>query len=159
MTFCFYRQTLGSKVTIEFFSLFDSQVLTLHKRIKMSRDEQRLGLFLVEHRSDEFGIEAMDHCMDLMCSTTGKEPITQQNVCELLRYTGQEEVLNTFSSWTMPKFPFSGKHLINMDVPKGPKFAKILAMVREKWQDTRYSATEEDLLEYARTVVPGFLKK
>ena len=125
----------------------------------MSRDEQRLGSFILQHRHDDFCVDGMGHCMDLMCDTSGKEPVTKQYVCELLKYNGNTDVLETFQKWTMPKFPFSGHHLVTMGVPKGPKFSKMLNVLRKKWQDSRYTATEADLLSYANTIVGDYVKK
>ena len=133
----------------------------------MSRDEQRLASFLLEQRTDHIGRTDvsgglsynMDYCMDLMCCTTCKDPITKHNVCELLKYVGNTDMLDTFQAWEMPKFPFSGHHLVKMEVSRGPKFAKMLSLIRSRWQESRYTASEEDLSDYAKSILHQFVKK
>ena len=122
----------------------------------MSKDEQKLGSFLVKNRKNNFGASGMDHCMDLMCDTTGKDPVTKQNVLELLKYLGKEDIIGKFSEWEMPKFPFSGNLLIDMGLSKGPKFAKIMREIRKKWQESRYTDGQEELLEFAKTIVDDY---
>jgi tRNA nucleotidyltransferase (CCA-adding enzyme) len=114
----------------------------------MSREELRLGLFIIDHRAVTMGKDPLKHCQDLMCDTAGKEPKTHSRICELLKYLGQEETLVKFSDWVPPRFPVSGHKLVELGVPKGPKFAKTLNALRQIWKDSSYVLSEQELLDH-----------
>ena len=113
----------------------------------MSREELRLGLFIVKYRDDEFNPDKFRHCQDLLCDTAGKEPKTKERICELLKYLNYRDVLKRFQDYVPPKFPVTGHQLIEKGVPKGPLFAKLLAELRHKWKESSYTMTEEELLD------------
>jgi len=120
----------------------------MNDRLKLSREEVRLGLFIVNHRKDDMRKDVFEYCQDVLCDTAGKEPRMKERICELLIYVDQRETLEKFRAWTPPKFPVNGIKLLEMGVPKGPKLAKMINALREKWKDSRYTYTEEDLLEF-----------
>ncbi len=83
-----------------------------------------------------------------MCDTVGKEPKTKDKIIELLKYRGMPEVLSDFVDWDLPRFPLSGHRLLERGVEKGPKLAKTLAALRQKWKESKYTYTQEDLLAF-----------
>ena len=115
----------------------------------MSRNEQRLGIFIVNHREDDFGDDKFDHCQDLMCDISGKEPKTKEKIMELLKYLGYFDVLEQFKEWDLPKFPVNGIALLEAGVPKGPPLAVALNGLREKWKESRFTFTEQELIKFA----------
>ena len=128
------------------------QVYKMNERLKLSNNEVRLGVFIVNHRHDDFGSDAFMHCQDLLCDTPGNYGKTREDVCELLKYLGQKDTLDKFTSWELPKFPISGHKLIERGVKKGPILAKRLAALREKWKESRFTLTEVELMEYLEEV-------
>ena len=114
----------------------------------MSRYELRLAVFITNHREDDFGDNRLHYCQDLMCDTVGKEPKTKEKIIELLKYLGHFDVLTTFDQWKLPKFPVNGIALLQAGVPKGPKLAIALDGLRQKWKESRYTFTENDLMKF-----------
>lgn len=115
----------------------------------MSRNELRLGVFIINHREDNVGDDKLRFCQDLMCDTADKEPKNKEKIVELLKYLGHSDVLETFQSWDLPKFPVSGIALLEAGVPRGPKLAIALKALREHWKKSNYTFTEKELLELA----------
>lgn len=124
------------------------QVATLHKRVKMSRDELQLGNFIISQRLEDNHGDIFDHCQDLWCDHNHNINKVETKICELLKYWNERDALVRFSSWQPPKFPVSGVTLLELGVPKGPELAKKLNFLRRKWKDTRYSASEEELVQF-----------
>ena len=50
----------------------------------MSKNEHRFGVFIINHREDDFGDNALHYCQDLMCDLSGKESKTKEKIMELL---------------------------------------------------------------------------
>ena len=128
---------------------FCFQVCKLNERLKMSRIEQRLGIFIVNHREDDFGENKLDYCQDLMCDISGKEPKTKEKIIELLKYLGYFDVLEQFNEWDLPKFPVNGIALLEVGVPRGPSLAVTLNGLRQKWKESRFTLTEQELIKFA----------
>ena len=114
----------------------------------MSKEELRTGLFTIAHRGDDLGSNPLRQCQDLYTDTAGKEPKTKEKICELLKYLNKRELLKTFSEWEPPRFPVTGYNLIQMGVGKGPLFAKILNGLRQKWKESGYTASLDELLSH-----------
>ena len=115
----------------------------------MSKNELRLGAFIIEHREDDFGDNILDYCQDLMCDTVGKEPKTKEKIIELIKYLGHFDVLPTFQHWDLPKFPVNGNALLQAGIPRGPPLAIALDGLRQKWKRSRYTFTEKELMKFA----------
>lgn len=130
----------------------EEQVNALHARLKLSKEELRTGIFIIMHREDDMGPSPMKYCQDLLCDTVGKEPKTKDKICELLKYLGKGDILEQFNTWNLPKFPVSGVRLLESGVPKGPTLARALNGLRQKWKETDYKLSEEELLKYVDEV-------
>ena len=119
----------------------------MHERLKLSRNELQLGLFIVEHRHDDFGADPLRYCQDLFCDAAGKDPKLKDRICELLKYRNCRDVLHEFDSWTPPRFPVGGVRLLERGVKKGPTLARTLDALRAKWKESGYTLTEDQLLD------------
>ena len=115
----------------------------------MSKNELRLGLFIIKHRDDEIGDNKMRYCQDLMCDTMGKEPKNKEKIVELLKYMGHLSVIGQFEQWILPKFPINGIALLEAGIPTGPELATALDTLKQKWKDSNYTFTEKELMELA----------
>lgn len=123
------------------------QVHHLHERLKLSKNELQLGLFIIEHRGDDFGKDPFRYCQDLFCDAAGKDPKLKDKICELLKYRSCCDVLTEFNSWMPPRFPLNGHLLLERGVAKGPALARTLDALRLKWKESGYSLTQCALLD------------
>ncbi|KAL5008748.1 hypothetical protein ScPMuIL_014329 [Solemya velum] len=133
----------------------ENEVYNLNKRLKMSSDELKLGVFIVNHREDNTASLPLKHYQDLLIDTVGKEPKVRERIIELLKYNGDQKILLEFSEWTAPKFPVTGYDLMNGKVPKGPVFTKTLIELRKLWKQSDYTLTKEELLMNLERIVKG----
>ncbi|XP_041353635.1 CCA tRNA nucleotidyltransferase 1, mitochondrial-like [Gigantopelta aegis] len=131
----------------------EQEVYILNKRLKMSNEEVKLGLFIVKHRSDYMTDRPVKYCMDLLIDSAGKEPKVKDKICELLKYHGEKELLQVFTAWTPPPFPVTGYDLVERKVPKGPIFTKTLNELRQIWKKSDFKMSKEDLLAKIDEVV------
>ncbi len=131
----------------------EDQAIELNKRLKMSNEEFRLAVFIINHRDDVIGEDKMRYCQDLLCDTIAQEKKTKEKICELLKYLGKGELLDDFGQWNLPKFPVNGIALLEAGVPKGPKLAKMIAALRQKWKESRYMYTEKDLMGFVPEIL------
>ena len=114
----------------------------------MSKNEHRFGVFIINHREDDFGDNALHYCQDLMCDLSGKESKTKEKIMELLKYRGYFDVLEQFKEWDLPKFPVNGITLLEAGVPKGPSLSVALKGLRKKWKESRFTFTEQELIKF-----------
>ncbi len=121
------------------------------ERLKLSREELRLGQFILQHREDDLSPDPFRYCLDLQCDTPGRDPKTKSRICELMKYLNQRGALEKYSQYDLPKFPVSGKILLELGVPKGPELAKSLSTLRQVWKESNYEFGEEELLEHAKS--------
>jgi len=115
----------------------------------MSNEEKELGLFIVDHRDSDFGVEPFDICKDLVCDFPAMPRKRRQlHVCELLKYRNLWSTLEKFEEWIPPRFPVRGEQVLLAGVPKGPLVGKVLSYLQQKWKESRYELNEEELLKF-----------
>ncbi|XP_051996877.1 CCA tRNA nucleotidyltransferase 1, mitochondrial [Xyrauchen texanus] len=131
-------------------SLFRNQVEIerMDLRLKLSRQEKNLGLFLVKHRRDLVkGIDAHE-CLkpytDFIIDS--REPDTQSKVLELLKYQGEKKLFDELRRWSIPHFPVSGHDLRKLGITSGKEIGTILQELRDTWKNSRYQMSKEELL-------------
>ena len=56
--------------------------------------------------------------------------------------------------WEAPVFPLSGADLLALGVPEGRELGRILAQVRQAWEDSDFALTRAACLERARDLTP-----
>lgn len=133
-------------------SLFRVQddVTKLDLRLKISKEEKNLGLFLVKNRKDL--VKAADSpdplkpyqdyiidCRDLDATA---------RVCELLKYQGEPGLLADMQRWSVPPFPVSGHDIRKVGVSSGKEIGALLQQLREQWKRSGYQMGKEELLSY-----------
>lgn len=119
----------------------------LHSRLKLSSYERDLALFIIHHREDKDLAEApLKPYQRLLFCTKGKVGDVQEWICELLKYCGKGELLETFRCWDMPKFPVNGSMLLERGMRSGPKFSAVLGKLKEMWFESNFMLTADELL-------------
>lgn len=135
----------------------EEEFMNIHNRLKVSGEEKCNGLFVLAHREDKDGSDPVKPYKDLILM--GKEKNTKQYVMEVLKYRGDQLLLNQLRDWQPPQFPVSGKDLIALGIPKGRHFGNILDRLKESWIESDYELTKEQLLENVPTVQAMLGKK
>nr|XP_002738398.1 PREDICTED: CCA tRNA nucleotidyltransferase 1, mitochondrial-like [Saccoglossus kowalevskii] len=125
----------------------EEDVIILDKRVKLSVQERKLGLFLVSSRQDVMDTDELKPFKDMVGQTKDKQIFPK--VLELLKYKGNIQLYQDFQKWEIPKFPVSGKDLINMGIQPNKKFGRYMDRLREVWKNSDYTCTKESLLQHA----------
>ncbi|KAI2663773.1 CCA tRNA nucleotidyltransferase 1, mitochondrial [Labeo rohita] len=131
-------------------ALFRSQedVEKLDLRLKLSREEKNLGLFLVKYRRDL--VKGLDEHDGMKPYTDfiidSREPDSQSKVLELLKYQGENKLLDQLSRWSIPRFPVSGHDLRKLGFTSGKEIGTILQELRDTWKKSHYQMSKEELL-------------
>lgn len=125
----------------------DDQLYELDKRLKLSNDEFDIGIFVIHNRDTPMGDDKLKFCKYLFIDTTGKDKKTFENICELLRYRNEPDLLEEFRKWPIPTLPVTGSDLVKMNIPKGPLFKQTFDEVRQRWKFSDFTLTKEELLD------------
>ncbi|XP_036427415.1 CCA tRNA nucleotidyltransferase 1, mitochondrial [Colossoma macropomum] len=120
----------------------------LDLRLKISREEKTLGLFLVRHRRDL--VKGQDEHDGLKPFTDfiidSREPDAQSKALELLKYQGEVKLLAELKRWSIPRFPVSGHDLRRLGITSGKEIGTTLQELRDIWKKSRYQLGKEELL-------------
>ncbi|XP_060925866.1 CCA tRNA nucleotidyltransferase 1, mitochondrial [Limanda limanda] len=129
------------------------EVEKMDLRLKVSREEKNLALFLVKHRREL--CKSRDEPQSLKPFTDfifdSRELDAQMKVCELLTYQGEEKLLAELRRWSVPRFPVSGHDLRRMGITSGKEIGATLQSLRDIWKKSRYQMDKEELLSHAQT--------
>lgn len=121
-------------------------------RLKVSKEEKTLGLFLVKHRDSLCKSEeepaSLRPFTDFIFDS--REPDSKSKVCELLKYQGEDELLSELQRWTVPLFPISGHDLRKMGITSGKEIGAILQKLRDIWKKSRYEMDKDELLSHVK---------
>lgn len=121
-------------------------------RLKVSREEKNLALFLVKNRRElcrtEDEPDSLKPFTDFIIDS--RELDSQSKVCELLKYQGEHKLLSELSRWSIPRFPISGHDLRKMGVTSGKEIGATLQKLRDIWKKSRYQMDKDELLTYVK---------
>uniref|UniRef100_A0A3P9JMM0 tRNA nucleotidyl transferase, CCA-adding, 1 n=1 Tax=Oryzias latipes TaxID=8090 RepID=A0A3P9JMM0_ORYLA len=121
-------------------------------RLKMSREEKSLALFLVKHRRDlcrrEKEPDALRPFTDFIIDS--RDPDCQSKVCELLKYQGEDKLLSELSCWSVPRFPLSGHDLRKIGITSGKEIGTALQTLRDIWKKSHYKMDKDELLSHVK---------
>ncbi|CAB1353562.1 unnamed protein product [Coregonus sp. 'balchen'] len=124
------------------------EVEKMDLRLKVSREEKNLALFLVKHRRDlhksQDDPDSLKPYTDFIIDS--REVDAQSKVCELLKYQGEDKLLAEMSRWSIPRFPVSGHDLRKMGITSGKEIGTILQNLRDVWKRSRYQMDKDELL-------------
>ncbi|KAM8756674.1 CCA tRNA nucleotidyltransferase 1, mitochondrial isoform 2-T2 [Acanthopagrus schlegelii] len=135
-------------------ALFQSpeEVEKMDIRLKVSKEEKTLALFLVKYRRElcksQDEPDSLKPFTDFIIDS--RELDTQSKVCELLKYQGEEKLLTELSRWSIPRFPVSGHDLRRMGITTGKEIGATLQELRDIWKKSRYQMDKDELLSYVK---------
>ncbi|KFD68902.1 hypothetical protein M514_08259 [Trichuris suis] len=131
----------------------EDEVYRLDDRLKLSSNERVLSIFIVLHRDDAVmprEEEAKERYFKHLCFEPfmlKAEHTSKQRVCELLKYIGNGELSNELNQWVPPIFPVRGTMIVEEKYRKGPIMSIVLSKLFEKWRDSDFKLTVEELLD------------
>ena len=70
-------------------------------------------------------------------------------VTEVLHYAGHSKMSKQLQKWQIPSCPINGGHLKKVDINPGPQYGRILKELTEKWKESYFTLTEEELIQEA----------
>ncbi|CAG5984204.1 unnamed protein product [Menidia menidia] len=128
------------------------EVEKMDVRLKVSREEKSLALFLVKHRRElcrsEEEPESIRPFTDFIIDS--RELDSQSKLCELLKYQGERKLLSELLQWSMPRFPISGHDLRKVGVTSGKEIGATLQKLRDVWKKSRYQMDKDELLSHVK---------
>lgn len=77
---------------------------------------------------------------------------------EVLKYKGDENLLEKFKKWQIPKFPINGKILKDAGVSPGKMYGPIIRKMKESWIENEYKQTADDLVKLIPEITDFKLK-
>uniref|UniRef100_A0A8D0H4H4 tRNA nucleotidyl transferase 1 n=1 Tax=Sphenodon punctatus TaxID=8508 RepID=A0A8D0H4H4_SPHPU len=149
-------QNLFPKPMTVLTSLFKVQddVMKLDLRLKISKEEKNLGLFLVKYRRDLVraadSTEPLKPYQDFIIDS--RESDANSRICELLKYQGEEHLLKEMHQWSIPLFPVSGHDIRKIGISSGKEIRTMLQQLRDRWKKSGYQMDKEELLSYVKKV-------
>ncbi|XP_062977690.1 CCA tRNA nucleotidyltransferase 1, mitochondrial [Elgaria multicarinata webbii] len=153
-TVCKNVQNLFPKAMTVLTSLLKvpDDITKLDLRLKISKDDKNLGLFLLKHRRDL--VKATDTAepikpyQDFVIDSREADAISR--ICELLKYQGEEHLLKEMQQWSVPTFPISGHDIRKMGISSGKEIGIVLQQLRDQWKKSDYRMDKEELLSYVK---------
>ncbi|XP_068598751.1 CCA tRNA nucleotidyltransferase 1, mitochondrial [Brachionichthys hirsutus] len=129
------------------------EVEKMDLRLKVSREEKNLSLFLLKYRrglrkSEEEAADGLRPFTDFIVDN--READSQNKVRELLKYQGEEKLLAELGGWSVPRFPVSGHDLRRMGCTSGKEIGDGLQKLRDIWKKSRYQMDKDELLSYVK---------
>ena len=118
---------------------------TLMQRWRFSNNETRLAKFVATHRGKaKDPTVTVKYFQDLLVDRKPLELIT-----EVLHYAGHAEMSKQLQQWQIPSCPINGGHLKKVGINTGPQFGRVLKELTEKWKESYFTLTEEELIQEA----------
>lgn len=118
----------------------------LSQKWKLSNNERKLGAFVVQHRAlaykPDFQIKT---CQDFLI-----DGVSCSSVVELLHYCDRPELASELEEWKVPKFPVNGRDLLSTGFKSGPALGRLIRQLQDKWKDSYFTLSKEELLEAAQ---------
>ncbi|XP_053576901.1 CCA tRNA nucleotidyltransferase 1, mitochondrial [Bombina bombina] len=148
---CVRSRHLSPKPVTLLAALFSdpNAVHRLDLRLKISKEEKGLALFLINQRreltSDPTDSPPLKPYQDYV--TDSREPDAHKKICELLKYQGEEQLLRQMEVWTLPRFPVSGHDLRRLGISSGKEIGHILQELKVRWKESGYQISKEELLD------------
>ena len=125
----------------------EAEALHLTMEWKLSNHNRQLATFVAQHRSIALDTSTpIKYYMDLLVD---KAPI--QSVLEALHYAGQHRMAEQIQGWSIPRVPVNGTDLKEVGIKAGPELGRLLRRLHEKWKESYFTLTKEELLAQLQT--------
>ncbi|XP_050674983.1 CCA tRNA nucleotidyltransferase 1, mitochondrial isoform X2 [Leptidea sinapis] len=128
-------------------------VTLLHTRLKFSAFDRDMTYFIVEHRGEKESSKPLQPYQRLILNSKIKQKDSIDYVKEVLKYRGDEVLLEQLCNWQIPIFPVNGKTLRDNGVPPGKLYGKILSKLKDIWIDNDYKQNCGDLVKYLPDII------
>lgn len=129
------------------------EVERMDLRLKVSKEEKTLALFLVKYRQElcksREEPDSLKPFTDFIIDS--RELDTQSKVCELLKYQGEEKLHAELSGWSVPRFPVNGHDLRRMGITSGKEIGSTLQDLRDVWKKSGYQMDKDELLSHVKS--------
>ncbi|XP_061583892.1 CCA tRNA nucleotidyltransferase 1, mitochondrial [Cololabis saira] len=121
-------------------------------RLKVSREEKTLVQFLLKHRRElcrgDGEPDGLRPFTDFIIDN--RELDSHSKVCELLKYQGEEKLLQELLRWSIPHFPINGHDIRKMGISSGKDIGAALQKLRDIWKKSRYQMDKDELLSHVK---------
>ncbi|XP_013170490.1 PREDICTED: CCA tRNA nucleotidyltransferase 1, mitochondrial-like [Papilio xuthus] len=134
-------------------------VTVLHNRLKFSGYDRDMAYFIVEHRGDKDHSRRLLPYEKLVLHSKMKQKDAIDYTKEVLKYRGDEDLLELFNKWEVPRFPINGKILKDNGVPPGKMYGPIINKLKDIWIDNEYKQTPDDLAKLIPSLIGEFENK
>lgn len=121
--------------------------MNLHSRLKFSKYERDLALFIVNNRDKDVQAN-VGPFYSLILDSKSKTSDVLEWSCEVFKYRGDSGSLRELSNWKIPKFPINGHMLTEKGFKPGPQMTNILSKAKAKWVESKFQMNKDQLLEY-----------
>ena len=111
---------------------------SIAKRWKMSNDEHDTLNFLVTHKNKSLDRETIKHWI--------ADGIDRAMLSKLAMLQGKADMDHMIKTYNPGEFPITGNDLIAKGMKPGPELGKELSALRNKWKQSNFKATKDDLL-------------
>lgn len=89
-----------------------------------------------------------------MClQTTGRPGLMKEFVLELLKYNDKRELHDQLLAWEIPRFPVSGKILLDSGCPPGKKVSIVMHKMRDIWSEHAFTISVDELLKHLPQII------
>lgn len=125
----------------------ETEALTLQARLKSSKYERDLALFIISHRNYAEEENPLQFLKYLILECKNKVSDTFEWVLETLKYQGDVDLYDKLRNWEIPKFPINGHLLMQKGFKQGPNLQKALSLLKLVWIESDCQLTRDQLLE------------
>ena len=132
----------------------EEEVMNLHSRLKLSGLERDLCLFVVKNRSNlPSHTNPIRPYQYLAVDSKLKPQDTRTFIEQVLIYRGDQDLLQEFTQWTVPRFGVTGHHLKEAGCPPGKMMSLVLAKLKDHWKEEDFKIDVEDLVKRIPSVL------
>ena len=122
-----------------------------HKRVRFSNVHLNIARFIVKYRSENVSNkDKMLWYVDILVEYHRQYKLKSgaNFFMEFLKYRGDAEALDYFSNFKIPVFPVSGHKVKEKTGAKGKDVGLLMNMLFQRWKESKYTATESELLQH-----------
>lgn len=135
------RQVVGDNPAAALSALINTVggLETLRNRWKFSNQVFETVKFCVENRGIPFNETVAQRML-------ADPKIRKEHVFALAESRGRKDLVQKLRTWQPPEFPVNGSDLIKAGMKQGPEMGRTLAQLRNKWEESGFKLTRQDLL-------------